>query len=431
MPVHPLPLYEILLYLLIFGILIFLSPQLKKRGSSFLLAITMLALGRFGLEFLRDPAATVALGQEVAGLKAMQWLMLFTSVACGLLFIRKQRKAFSSDKFSQDTQWNMWRKLVLICLLSLLIWSVHKAFSPVEILVLNLKLLPALILFGMHFWITYTVPRFRLAGIFLLLLPLLFMGQSIPGKEGNWKIYHTFGAGGTFGSFGQEALYNEHEGSCGTAYSREYYTHDFGMGTLNYNYTKQDGYNSVSSGGSLFGGMDIQKEIDVPGSTRYYSLGILPYADFNSRWFGGGVGVSLGYQNYVPASAFDARSINTGIKTFPILPYVKLRVGPYDIFDMEYKFQDEFPTQFPIPIHQISWGSGFGMTNGSGLRIGVIAPVSGFFVSGRILLRQKFMIQAKYTYSGEFNYGNSQIMSFGFSYRLPAGPEFSGRNSGN
>ena len=431
MPVHPLPLYEILLYLLIFGILIFLSPQLKKRGSSFLLAITMLALGRFGLEFLRDPAATVALGQEVAGLKSMQWLMLFTSVTCGLLFIRKQRKASSPDKLSQDTQWNMWRKLVLICLLSMLIWGVHKGFSPAEILVLNLKLLPALILFGMHFWITYTVPRFRLAGIFLLLLPLLFMGQSIPGKEGNWKIYHTFGAGGTFGSFGQEALYNEHESSCGTAYSRDYYTHDFGMGTLSYNYTQQDGYTSFSYGGSLFGGMDIQKEIDVPGSTRYYSLGVLPYVDFNYRWFGVGMGVSLGYQNYVPASPFDKKSINTGIKTFPFLPYAKLRVGPYDIFDMEYKFQDEFPTQFPVPTHQISWGSGFGMTNGSGLRMGVIAPVTGFFVSGRFLLRQKFLIQAKYTYSGEFDYGNSQIMSFGFSYRLPAKPESSGPDSGN
>jgi len=125
-------------------------------------------------------------------------------------------------------------------------------------------------------------------------------------------------------------------------------------------------YTRIIYGGSLFGGKDIQKEIDVPGSTSYYSLGILPYADFNSRWFGVGMGVSLGYQNYVPTSPFDERSINTGIKSFPVLPHAKLRVGPYDIFDMEYKFQDVFPTQFPVPTHQISWGSGFGMTNGSG-----------------------------------------------------------------
>jgi prolipoprotein diacylglyceryltransferase len=419
LPVHPVPLYEILLYLGIFGILILISPRLKTRGAGFLLALTLLALGRFILEFPRDPAATVALGQELAGLKAMQWLMILTAITCGILLLRKLKKPPHPFPFRNNPV-PMWRKFAWICLLSLVIFTIHRGCSPVEILVLNLKLLPAVILFGMQIWITYTVPRFRLAGILLLLLPLLFMGQAIPGKEGNWKVFHSFGVGGTFGSFGQEALYNEHEGGCGTTYSRNYYTHDFGMGTLNYSYIKQDGYTRVTYGGSLFGGLDMQREINFPGSTRYFSLGILPYADFNQRWIGGGIGASMGYQNYVPNAPFSERSISTGIKSFPFLPYIKLRVGPYDIIDLEYKFQDEFPTQFPVPTHQISWGSGFGMINGSGLRIGAIAPVGGFFVTGKLLLQQKFMLLAKYTYSGEFNYGNSHLFSFGLSYRLPA-----------
>lgn len=414
LPVHPLPLYESLCYLLIFGALLLLGPYLKKRGSRFLLAITLLALSRFTLEFLRDPAATVALGQELAGLKAMQWLMLLTGIIAGLLFLRKIKQTSRARAQVRETKESIWRNFTLISILSIGIWGIHKGFSPVEVLVLNLKLLPALFIFGLQAWIRFTVPRFRLAGVFLLILPVLFMAQSLPKQEGTWKHYHSFGAGGTFGTFSQEALYNEHEGGCGTTFSRNYYDHTFGTATLNYEYIKQSGYITFVYGGSLFGGIDTQQEVDFPGSKRYYSLGILPYLDYNARWVGGGVGASLGYQNFVPSSPFDERTISTGIRTFPFLPYVRLRVGPYDIFDMEYKFQDAFPSMSPVPSHLLSLGSGFGIKNGSGLRVGVAPPYESFFVSAKVLVSERYMIQAKYiNWDGNF-------FSFGLSYRIPA-----------
>ncbi|MEN8202742.1 MAG: hypothetical protein ABFS28_09120, partial [Bacteroidota bacterium] len=97
---------------------------------------------------------------------------------------------------------------------------------------------------------------------------------------------------------------------------------------------------------------------------------------------------------------------------------------------LEYKFQDEFPTQFPVPAHQLSLGTSFGMTNGSGLRIGVGPPLESFFFNAKFLVNERFLIQAKYinTY---FDYGNSNFFSFGLSYRLPAQPETSGPGDGN
>lgn len=101
---------------------------------------------------------------------------------------------------------------------------------------------------------------------------------------------------------------------------------------------------------------------------------------------------------------------------------MKFRVGPYDLIDLEYKFLDEFPTQLPVTTHQLSLGSGFGMKNGSGLRIGIAPPDESFFVSANVLIKERFMIQAKYINS-YFRYGNSSFLSFGLNYRIFAEPE--------
>jgi phosphatidylglycerol:prolipoprotein diacylglycerol transferase len=422
LPVHPVPIYEMLSYLLIFGTLILLAPYLQKRGSRFLLALTLLAISRFTLEFFRDPAATVAMGKMIGGLKAMQWLMLVMGLVCGSLLLRKLNRptVLMNDLIQPDALTG--RKFILILVLSLLMWAVHKGFSPTEMLVMNLKLAPALVLFGIHTWIRFTVPRFRLAGIFILIIPLLIMGQSVPGKETDWKYFHSFGLGGTFGSYGQVARYDEHEGYCGPAYSVNYYDHNYGMTTLNYQYTKQSGFTSQTYGGTLFGGITTETEINKQGTTKHFTLGIHPYINYDSRWVGFGFGIGIGNLNYIPTAPFDERSINTGMKTFPVLPSARLRVGPYDIIDLEYKFLDDFPTQFPVVTHQISLGSGFGMENGSGLRIGVAPPEANFFISANLLINNKFMLQAKYMYT-DFIYGNSNFVSFGLNYRLIAHPK--------
>jgi len=432
LPVHPVPLYEMISYLLIFGALVLLAPYLQKKGSRFFLALSLLALSRFTLEFFRDPSATVALGQMIGGMKAMQWGLMVTFLATGSLFLRKLKQPSVSLEHPLMSIALMWRKFTLILTLSLLMWAVHKGFSPTEMLVMNLKLLPALVLFGIYSWIRFTVPRFRLAGVIILILPLIIMGQSVPGKTDGWQYFHSFGAGGTFGSYGQVARYNEHEGGCDGSmiYDRKYYDQEFGMASFNYNYTKQKGYIRYTYGASIFGGINKETEIFATASTRHYSIGIHPYIDYNSRWVGGGLGASIGNLNYVATAPFDEHSISSGIKTFPFLPSLKLRLGPYDIIDLEYKFLDEFPSQFPVPTHQISLGSSFGMHNGTGIRIGTAPPEESFFINANVLIKRKFMIQAKYMHT-YFRYGSSNFFSFGLSYRLPAHPKAPEITQGN
>lgn len=432
-PIHPVPLYEIIGYLMIFAALILLAPYLQRRGSRFLLAIAMLALSRFSLEFFRDPAATQALGQMIGGLKAIQWVLLFTGLVSGFILFMKLKRNSTPVRISSVSNNLMWRKFVLIFLLSLLILAVHEGFSPTEMLVMNLKLLPALVLFGLHAWIRFTVPHFRLAGIFILILPLFIMGQSVPDKEGVWEYFHSFGAGGTFGSLGQDARYNEHEGGCGPTYDNKYYEQKYAMASVNYNYIKQNRYIRYTYGGTLFGGINEENEIDVPGSTSHYTFGLHPYLDIDSRWIGFGLGISFGSLKYFPTAPIDERTISSGMRTFPILPSGNFRVGPYDIIDLEYKFLDEFPTQLPFLTHQISLGSGFGLINGSGLRIGAAPPEQTYFVSANALINKKFMIRIKYMYTSPSHYyfGGSNFLSFGLNYRLPTQPRYSNATPGD
>lgn len=422
LPVHPVPFYEFLSYLVIFGILLLLGPRLLKRGSRFFLGLVMLCLSRFALEFLRDPVAASMVSGKIGGLRGIQWILLLSGLFTGLLFLRTLKQNQWSQIGQKEPTQPIWKIFIMILLLSILTWFVQEGFSPTEMLVLNLKFLTAMVFFGHHIWIRYTVPRFRLAGIFILILPLFIMGQTVPGKDGPWQYFHSFGAGGTFGSFGQEARYNEHEGGCGgPAYSRNYYDHGFGLATLNYNFTKQRGYISYSYGGSIFGGADRESEIGSSDSDLHSSFGIHPYFNINSRWIGLGLGASMGYLNYIPTEPFDKRSITTGIKRFPLLPSGSFRLGPFDFLDLEYRFMDNFPSQLPFVSHQISIGSGFGIKNGSGLRVGFQAPYEGFFVGGNMLIKDKFIIRAKYS-NTYFEYGNSHVLSLGLNYRFSTKP---------
>jgi phosphatidylglycerol:prolipoprotein diacylglycerol transferase len=422
LPVHPVPLYEGISYLLILALLLFWAPRLNKPGSRFYLALALLALGRFFTESFRAPEATYSLGAIFGGLKVLQWILLFMSLLSGFLFFRMLRKPAAEDQDDWGQEDLLERKFLLITILSILIWFVHTGFSVTEMVVINLKLFPALVLFGIQCWIRFAVPRFRVTGIAILILPLLLMGQSLPVTGDGWKYFHSFGVGGTFGSLDQVALYNEHEGSCGPTYDRKFYDQRYGAATLNYNSTRVRGYERVTFGGSLFGGVTREVEEGSTSEVNHYLIGMHPYFSYDSRWIGFGLGASFGLQNYFPTTPFDDRTIESGIKSFPLLPAASIRVGPYDIVNLEYRFMDEFPTQLPMLTHQLSIGSGFGLKNGSGVRIGLAPPEESYFISARALIKNQFMIQCKYMYTRTYHTGeqHGNFVSLGLSYRLPA-----------
>jgi hypothetical protein len=75
-----------------------------------------------------------------------------------------------------------------------------------------------------------------------------------------------------------------------------------------------------------------------------------------------------------------------------------------------------------MPTHQISIGSGFGIKNGSGIRIGLAPPEEAYFISASALISDSWLVQGKYIYTrtAYSPEGHGNFVSFGLSYRLPA-----------
>jgi hypothetical protein len=184
----------------------------------------------------------------------------------------------------------------------------------------------------------------------------------------------------------------------------------------------QRGTLSQTYGGSVFFGIDNEKEVGSSELVKHYFAGIHPYMDFNSRWIGVAFGASIGSLKYFPTVPIDETRITTGMRSFPLLPSGKVRVGPYDIVDLQYQFMDPFPAEIPFLTHQVSIGSGFGLKNGSGIRIGLAPPEESYFFSANALIQKRWLLQAKYIYthsSGTYS-GSGSFFTFGLNYRIPS-----------
>ena len=69
-----------------------------------------------------------------------------------------------------------------------------------------------------------------------------------------------------------------------------------------------------------------------------------------------------------------------------------LRLGYYDIFFVEFKYNDHFPGSYPSPRHKFNFGTGLGLKNGTALRFGV-AKDAGTYFSAFILIKDKLVIE--------------------------------------
>ena len=292
-----------------------------------------------------------------------------------------------------------------------------------ELMALNIALIPGIILFGIQIYRKLTVPRLRYIGVGLLIFPIFLMSQTLPTGDTLKNRIHSIGLGTNLGGYNQRAAYNPHEGYCGTEYDHKDFKHKYSFAGIGYNYEERKGFQSVNVGSNLFLGVD--KESEYPGSvqTSHFMLGLNPYLFLNSRWIGGGVGLHIGNLGYIPVEPIEEYRITSGLVKFPILPSFRLRVGPYDIVDLEYRYRDQFPTHLPGITHQLSLGSGFGLSNGTTARIGIGSPGMTYYFGVTAVIKQKITLQAQFG-TGDNNYGNKhQIVTFGVRYNFLSGPK--------
>ena len=146
LPVVPVQLYQIL-WCLAIGLLLLRRQASASRppGADWLLALGLLLLGRFGLEFWRDPAGDVLGTGLWQGLKPVQWALLSSGILSFAVFGQfRQRPAQPRFDLPADLPY---RNLALLILLLLGAAAIGpQTLTLPEILVIRGLLLPVMVL---------------------------------------------------------------------------------------------------------------------------------------------------------------------------------------------------------------------------------------------------------------------------------------------
>ncbi|WP_324671404.1 prolipoprotein diacylglyceryl transferase family protein [Hymenobacter sp. GOD-10R] len=337
LPVQPVQVYQLLVCLAVGATILLVRRKPWPGGSWRLLGLGLLLLGRFWLEFLRDPASerVGATLRPLAGmvLKEVQWVLLpllFISLFWWLYLIRRHAAARPEIVPVNNSLRNLLGTAALLGITATLgPW----ALTLPEVLVIKFLLLPVvvielgrLLLNGSR---AATQPRLVGLPLGLASLVLLFTNQTPVDstyRQSYWSV--TGGVGN-----GRFTRVQEYESTgCGStppppqSFRHEYQSLQLGvahMGQKKANPSQGTHGYSVEVG--LRGMLGRDREYDSIGSlTRTTPLfTFVPYSILNSRYLGVGLGFWIGPLGY-----------STADKTYSVNKfdaYSLLRLGPREL----------------------------------------------------------------------------------------------------
>jgi prolipoprotein diacylglyceryltransferase len=377
MLVHPVQLYDLICCLGILFLLTKLRTRLKAPGS--LLTTSLLLYGgcRFFLEFFRAQNSSWKL--FLLNPVQIALLMLLPMLALLLLFLRNRSSEPSSQKIDRPLSGKSC--LAYFLGLTLLFALVSRWLSPLEIVILNLVLLPTLAIIVWQVFKSATHPSYRLATPVLVVIALLTMSQTFPeySKKTNTRLsYNTFSLGAMAGNY--DMTIGTPNTSCNgpltsTTFSNSYSTQAIGIGrTAQRNLTT-----SLSYGVNAFVGKS-HESVSGPnnfGNRSFSSYGVNPYVQYNWENIGLGVGFLVGdFTRIAEPMVTD----NTSVKHYNFYPSFNFRAGKLNQFFFEYRLASQYPSFAPVMTHQLSMGIGLGQRYDGHIRIGT-ASNAAFFIA--------------------------------------------------
>ncbi len=359
LPVHPVPVYEMMLgLLLLWGI-----AKLLKRGSSratiFFTSILAYSGVRFFEEFIRTEHVTDGF------LNPVQWGLLIAIPFLIALIVRARMQAKTPEMSTTRIPTASLIVPMLTILLCRNFWTTGE-FLALGMLVFafGAASVVALMRAGKLRQIHWMVPASLFAGT--LLMSQAAIDQTVPdGSRENWV---EVGMGAALGS------YNE---TCGN-------THTYGVAGAGGQYTHNiNGRHQLEAGIRTYFGQDNDRD------TLVTLFGGNPYFAYQNRWVGAELGVHGG--NLI---------VDGQMRNF--VPQGMLRVGPSDIFFAEFRVFNNGYAPIPGSAMRLGIGSGFGLDNGTVFRIGISS--SGYYINPTIVLQKDYMIEPLVAYGGRDNY---------------------------
>ncbi|PRY12793.1 phosphatidylglycerol:prolipoprotein diacylglycerol transferase [Pontibacter ummariensis] len=430
LPVHPTQLYELIAGILVVTIVLSVRRFIKAPGNLFVCSIALYSCFRFFIEFYRDTAAHAAGGILVGELKVVQWILLFVIGILGTLFIYRE-KTFNSVK-RQDTTAapsSISTGTLLLCLL-FATWSLKNWFSYAEFVALHTALLPAMAVVSLHVFKAFTVPQYRWLTAGILVIPVFLMSQAFPNLNQDSvevKSYQTVKIG-----YGSGDYYNSHDigygSGCDRVSNTSYFQQEYEIGGAGYAITKQKEKEALTYGINAYAGKHTETDITQAGagispSESITLAGVNPFVQYDTRWLGLGAGLHVGNLFYTTE---DLEEDGTGIpesggKKPLVYPQAHVRIGPTHIFFIDFRLAEHFPSAMPGLRYQGGIGSGFGLKNGTFVKVG--STGTGTFVTGNLVIDNRFVLEPLYlwdpplTIYPDLEYKRRQF-SVGLHYRF-------------
>ncbi|GEO07020.1 hypothetical protein AAE02nite_46840 [Adhaeribacter aerolatus] len=411
LPVHPTQLYEALNGLLVVGILLLVRRYIKAPGNYLTLSFILYCFFRFFSEFMRSPLAHATGGTVVGGLIKIQWCLLAVILGLSVLFIYREK--YTKPAPAADQPPAMAVMLLLLAGLVGITWGLRHWLTFIELLAINMALVPAVVFVSTYFFRHIFLPPFRWLALGILVLPLLLMSQTLPTDQDGAKpdknkisSFSSFKVGFANGKYQNDhsvilSRGTDPNSSCDDQSITKYYEQKYTLQGAGYAYTKKREDTEITYGLNAFAGK--HQETDVTDNTtirqpvKTYLFGVNPYFNYNAKWVGLGGGLVAG--NLLISRENQDKEDNSpptsaNFKT-PFYPQASIRVGPIRYLFMDYQLAQQFPSALPGLRHQVGVGSGFGLRNGSFLRAG-LTGMEDIFVSGQIIVQNRIVLEPLY-----------------------------------
>jgi prolipoprotein diacylglyceryltransferase len=407
LPVHAVQLYESIGCLIAVAVLLWIKKRLKSAGSLFYASGLCYYVVRFLTEFFRSPNAHSIDVKPWFVLNGIQWVMLCLIAGSIILLVVRERKP---QTISNNSNLGVEIPLVLyFLLLAVISFFASKLLGPAEIVVACLVLFTTGGYLLMDLFKVLTIPKLRLTTACLLFGSLIMMSQTYPefAEKDSTKIsYNTISIGGLWGT--QRLDYGSYNAcSSKTIPAKTNFQNDYQIGGLGFSRTIQKkGAISLTWGVSAFQGKfkeDVHYTSNYPGTSRIeysdsrtkHMYAINPYAQFDSRYAGVGIGFHAGdllTQNGSPDT--QPARLQTSVEDRYFYPQAYLRVGRMDRVFGEFSFARNFPSSFPDLAFQASLGVSlkYNALNRGVFRLGT-STTTALFISSAFPVGKYFTLE--------------------------------------
>lgn len=416
-----------------------LAAQWKNVSSNILFSVALIAFLRFCTEFLHGHFNKSI--QSTYPVSFMQLIFLAAAVICVLLLFfneRTKQKYSIKEQLSpapSDNPNEAGKYLALIPVLTAGLYISHNLLTWYEKTALCIAFIPSVILTGVLILESLKETRIRMVSAAVMALPVLFIVPSMQNdtlkpkdEKKKWfadqpEKYMKVDAGTYLGKFYNFMYFNPQDGECGKYYTRNDYEQIFSITGGGFSIVKNKGSALFTTGVNAFAGFNDEHNITAGTFDKTILAAVNPYAKYEAKWFGLGFGLNAGSLRWVPAdNVSENRTVKGSIHSM-IAPEFMIRLGRKDILDIGYNYGMNSYATFPVLMHELSLGTGFGHKADYDFRIGrvynddsnVAFMSCQFPVSSRIGLNLRYNFG---NYGFDRSYKSKGILVLGAGYRF-------------